>query len=427
MADMAGFDQDLEQEEQPEAPPRFFLAHPKAKWGVLVAVVLIAVAGYLIWNYYSVREETDDAQIDGHVNPISSKVGGTVIAVNVDDNQFVKAGAVLVQIDQRDYKVAFDKAQADFTSSLATARAAQTNVPITSANSSSRLDIAHANLRAAQAGLAAAEKEIATAQAQLNAAQARLKEFQARSTLAQQDLGRMKQLIGRDEISRQQYDTAVTNADASAAAVAAAQATVAQAEQAVPVAISHVAQAQAAVAQAQAGVEAAQTAPQEVAVSKAQSGSALAKSEQNAASVAQAKLNLEYTTIVAPVDGFVSKKTVEVGQVIAPGQPLLALVPLEDVWVTANYKETQLNHMRPGQPAIIKVDAYGGREYRAHVDSVAAATGARFSLLPPENATGNYVKVVQRVPVKIVLEKGQDPQHNLRPGMSVETTVLTQN
>jgi membrane fusion protein, multidrug efflux system len=200
---------------------------------------------------------------------------------------------------------------------------------------------------------------------------------------------------------------------------------VAQAEQGVPVAESHVAQAQAALAQAQAGVRTAQSGPEEIAVSRAQSGSAEAKAELNRTTVAQAELNLQYTRIMAPVSGVVSRKTVEVGEVIQPGQPLLAVVPLEDVWVTANFKETQLKQMRPGQPAVISVDAYGGREFRGHVDSMAAATGARFSVLPPENASGNYVKVVQRVPVKIVLERDQDPQHRLRPGMSVGATVFT--
>ena len=221
------------------------------------------------------------------------------------------------------------------------------------------------------------------------------------------------------------YDEAVSEAQSAAAAVDAARAGVAQAEQGVPVAESHVAQAQAALAQAQAGVRGAQTGPEEIAVSRAQSGSAQAKAELNRTTMEQAALNLQYTRITAPVSGVVSRKTVEVGQVIQPGQPLLAVVPLEDVWVTANFKETQLNHMRPGQPAAISVDAYGGREYRGHVDSIAAATGARFSVLPPENASGNYVKVVQRVPVKIVLEREQDPRHLLRPGMSVGATVFT--
>jgi membrane fusion protein, multidrug efflux system len=427
-ATVAGVERESAQKTQPEEvePRRSYLrAHPMAAWVLLAVILILAVAGYLLWGFYSVRESTDDAQIDGHINPISARVGGTVIAVNVDDNQYVQAGTVLLQIDPRDYQVALDRAHADLASSEAVAKAARTNIPITTTMTASRTDTADAGVRAAQAGITAAQKEVAAAQAQLNAAEARLQEAEARNTLAQQNLARMKQLVQRDEISQQQYDSAVSDSKASAAAVDSAKAAVAQAEQAVPVAESHVAQAQAARAQAQAAVEAARTAPEEVAFTRAQAGSADAKAEQNRAAAEQAQLNLQYTTIKAPVNGVVSRKTVELGQVIQPGQPLLAVVPIEDIWVTANFKETQLKNMHVGQSALIKVDAYGGRERRGHVDSIAAATGERFSLLPPENATGNYVKVVQRVPVKIVFEKGQDPQHLLRTGMSVEATVLT--
>ncbi len=428
MADVAGIDRQTGQEDNAASRGRrrrFVRENPRAKWLLLIILVLLAAAAYFVWSYYSVRESTDDAQIDGHITSISARVGGTVMAVNFDDNQFVKAGDVLVKIDPRDYQVAVDKARADVASAQATAGAARTTIPITSTTTASRLTTAQANVEAAKAGLAAAQSEVAAAQAQLSAAQARLRESEARNALAQADLARMKQLIARDEISKQQYDVAVANAQAETAAVQSAEASVSQAEQGVPVAESHVAQAQAALAQAHAGVQAAETAPQEVAVSRAQSGSAQAKVLQNEAALAQAELNLAYTTVVAPVDGVVDKRSVEAGQVIAPNQPLMAVVPVEDIWVTANFKETQLNHMRPGQPAIIKVDAYGGRAYRGHVDSIAAATGARFSLLPPENATGNYVKVVQRVPVKIVFEPGQDPKHLLRRGISVEVTVFT--
>jgi membrane fusion protein (multidrug efflux system) len=291
--------------------------------------------------------------------------------------------------------------------------------------SASRVDTADAGVLAANAGVQAARKEVGAAQAQLGSAQARQRESEARSQLAQQNLARMKQLVTKDEISQQQFDVTVSDAQVAAAAVDSARAAVAQAEQAVAVAQSHVAQAEAAVAQAQAGVRGAQVRPQQIATSRAEAGSATAKFKLNQASVEQAQLNLGYTVVRAPVDGIVSRKSIELGQVIQAGQPLLALVELEDIWVTANYKETQLNRMRVGQPATVKVDAFGGREFNGHVDSIAAATGARFSLLPPENATGNYVKVVQRLPIKIVLEKGQDPQRLLRPGMSVGATVIT--
>jgi membrane fusion protein (multidrug efflux system) len=424
---VAGLEQQPADETKPTRKERrsYLRERPGLKWALLAVVLAVAAVGYWAWSYYSIRETTDDAQIDGHINPISARVGGTVVAVNVDDNQLVHAGDVLVQIDPRDYQVALDRAKADLAQAAAASQAAQTGIPITTTTTASRLNTAHAGVGAAKAGLAAAHKEVEAAQAQLNAAQARLREAEARNTLTQQNLARMKQLVGRDEISQQQYDAAVSEATAASAAVDSARAAVTQAEQGVPVAESHVAQAEAALAQAQAGVQAAQTAPQEIASSRAQSGSAEAKVQQNQAALEQAQLNLQYATVKAPVTGVVSRKTVELGQVVQPGQPLLAVVPLEDIWVTANYKETQLKRMRVGQPAIIKVDAYGGREYRGHVESIAAATGARFSLLPPENASGNYVKVVQRVPVKIVLDKEQDPQHTLRPGLSVEATVIT--
>ncbi|HYM11112.1 MAG TPA: HlyD family secretion protein, partial [Bryobacterales bacterium] len=374
-----------------------------ARWLLLGLVIVVAVGAYAAWRYYAVRESTDDAQIDGHITPISARVGGTVLAVHVNDNQYVEAGTVLVEIDPRDYQVALQSTQADLAAEQAKARSAQTGVPITSTTTSSRLRGAQAGVEAANAALNAAQQEVSAARAQLDAARARVRQAEANHQKAARDLDRMKQLIAKDEISQQQYDAAVAAEAASRASVESARAEVARAAQAVPVAESHVAQDQAAVAQAQAGVDAARTGPQEVAVSRAEFGNAQAKIQQAEADVSQARLNLEYTTVHAPVSGTVSNKTVQVGQVIQPGQPLLAIVPLEDIWVTANFKETQLRHMQPGQPAIISVDAYG-REYRGHVDSVAAATGARFSLLPPENASGNYVKVVQRVPVKILFE-----------------------
>jgi membrane fusion protein (multidrug efflux system) len=229
-------------------------------------------------------------------------------------------------------------------------------------------------------------------------------------------------LIQKDEISQQQYDAAVSTADAAGAAVESAKAAANQVEHEVEVAKAHTAQSQAELQQAQAEAEGAKTAPQQVTITRAQAQSAEARVHLAKAALDQARLNLQYTTIKAPVSGMVSRKTVEVGQVVQAGQPLMAIVPHEDIWITANFKETQLAGMHPGQATTVSVDAYG-RSYNAHIDSIASATGARFSLLPPENATGNYVKVVQRVPVKIVLDGGQDPDHQLRPGMSVVAKV----
>jgi membrane fusion protein (multidrug efflux system) len=374
----------------------YFRAHPGAKWIVLAVIVVIAVAGYAVWSYYASRESTDDAQIDAHIVPISARVAGTVQKVNVDDNQYVEAGTVLVQLDPTDYQVAVDRARAELQDAMATLQAARTGVPLTHTTTSSTLNNAQASLRAA-------EEEV-------SASQARLREAEAEYKLAADDVRRFALLIKKDEIPQQRYDAAVTAEQQAAASVDAARAAVANAQ-------SHV-------AQAQAMVQGAETAPQQVAITRAKAGSAEANVARLKATLQQAELNLQYTVIRAPVTGVVSKKTVEPGEVIQAGQPVLALVNLEDVWATANFKETQLKNMRPGQAAKIEVDAYG-RTYNGHVDSIGGATGARFSLLPPENATGNYVKVVQRVPVKIVFEKGQDPHHLLRPGMSVVPTVLT--
>jgi membrane fusion protein (multidrug efflux system) len=402
-----------------------FRERPRAKFIVGGAALLLLGVAAFVWHYYSNRESTDDAQIDGHINPISPRVGGTVIAIEVNDNQYVEAGTVLVKLDPKDFQVAAEKAQADLASAKAAAQAARTGVPVTTTTTGSRVSTSRAQLDMAQAGLLVAQKQVEAARARRTAAQAHLAEAQANHTKAARDLDRMKQLISKDEISQQQYDAAVATATASEAAVDSARADVSEANQSVQVAESQLTQAQAEIDKARAELASAQTAPQQVAIERARAASADAQVQEAQAALDQAELNLQYTVVRAPVSGQVSKKTVELGQIVQPGQPLMALVPLQDIWVTANFKETQLKNMRPGQPVTISVDALGGRDFKGHVQSLAAATGEKFSLLPPENATGNYVKVVQRIPVKIVFEKGEDPQHLLRPGMSVEPTVIT--
>ncbi len=387
--------------------------------GVLALVIFAGV-----WWYLGGHESTDDAQVDGHIVPIAARVGGTVADVRVDDNREVEAGAVLVQIDQRDYLTALGRARADYADAQAALAAAQAGVPITSTTTASQMSSAGANVERARSGADAATGDVDASRARLASIQARFREAQANATRASRDLERMKQLIAKDEVSQQQYDAFVAAADAARATVESAQASVNEAAQAVSVAESRRAQALNALTQAQAELRAARTGPEQVTVTRARAESAAARVLQAKAVLDQAALNLAYTTVTAPTAGRVSKKSVEPGQVIQPGQPLLAIVPLEDIWITANFKETQLKDMRPGQRASVSVDAFG-RSYEGHIDSIAAATGARFSLLPPENATGNYVKVVQRIPVKIVLDKGQDPQHLLRPGMSVVPTVHT--
>jgi membrane fusion protein (multidrug efflux system) len=391
----------------------------------IIAIVLIAiiiVVGIFWWRSRG-HESTDDAQIDGHITQISARVPGTVVTVKVDNNQFVTAGAVLVQLDQRDYQVALERAKAELGDAQATAIAARTGVPIAQVETRSGVSTASGGVQEAEAAVSGAEQQIEAARANLVAAQARQREREATAAKAGKDVERLKTLVQKDEVAQQQFDAAVATSDAARAAADAAKSDVAAAQAAVASAEHRAQQARGAAAQAHASLASAQTAPQQLQVTQARASAAEARVQQAQAALKQAELNLQYTTVKAPSNGVVSRKTVEVGQVVQAGQPLLALVALEDVWVTANFKETQLKWMRPGQRATVDVDGLGGREFNAHVDSIAAATGAKFSLLPPENATGNYVKVVQRVPVKIVFEPGQDPNHLLRPGMSVTPTV----
>jgi membrane fusion protein (multidrug efflux system) len=369
----------------------FFRRH---RWLFALGVAIIVAAGAFVWRYYSVRQSTDDAQIDGHIVPVSARVGGTVMTIGVADNQYVDRGAVLVTLDPRDYQVALDRARADLASSEASAAAARTNVPITSTTTTS-------NVSTAEAALNAAHKEV-------DAAQARAAEARANADKLTADLKRARLLVAKEEISEQQFDAAVAASASANAAVQAAEA--------------NVAAARSYVAQAEAGLRSARTAPRQLQMIEARAAEAQAAVQRSRAMVQQAELNLQYTTVRAPFAGIVSKRGVELGQVVMAGQPLYALINLEDVYVTANFKETQLERMCPGQPAAIYVDTFG-RDYQGRVDSLSGATGERFSLLPPENASGNYVKVVQRVPVKIAFDPGQDAAHELRPGMSVEPTV----
>ena len=372
-----------------------------------LALIVIAI---LLYRHYAAWESTDDAQIDGYIYPLSSRVSGYVTRVMVDDNRYVKAGTVLVQLDPKDYEVALANANATLADDRASAAALQTNVPITSVNTSSELSRAAADVENFKAGLVAAQR-------QFDAAQAALREAEANDLKAQDDVNRYQPLAAKDEIPQVQYTQAVESQEATAAAVEAAKASAASAEQAVT-------QARAKLAQAQAQLQYALTRPQQISVQRSRAEAAEAETQRATAAFEQAQLNLQYTTIIAPIDGIVGQRSVQPGQNIAPGQQLMTIVPLDsqNIWVTANFKETQLKYMRPGQHVEISVDTYD-RTYDGHIDSIAGASGARYSLLPPENATGNYVKVVQRIPVKILFEKGQDPLHLLRPGMSVEPNV----
>ena len=376
----------------------------------LVVVVVLVTTAIVVYQRYAAWESTDDAQIDGYIFPVSSRVPGYVTRVLVDNNQPVEAGTVLAQLDPQDYEVAVATAKAALANDQAAAASQQINIPITSVSTTSQLSSAQADIRNAEAGLVLAQRSS-------EAAQAALREAEANDLKAQDDVNRYKPLAERDEIPRQQYTQAVNSEKATAAAVEAVRASAAGAEQ-------QVTQARSRLSTAHAQLQYAETQPQQISVQRSRARAAEAETERAATALQQAQLNLQYTTIVAPAAGIVGQRSVHPGQNVSPGQQLMTIVPLEsqNIWVTANFKETQLTLMRPGQPVRIYVDTYA-RTYDGHVLNIAGASGARYSLLPPENATGNYVKVVQRIPVKIVFEKGQDPEHVLRPGMSVEPEV----
>jgi membrane fusion protein, multidrug efflux system len=387
---------------------QFRQRNPRFRMFLIIAIVVLLMAGFFLWRYFNSYQSTDDAQIDGHLNPVSARITGHVLKLLVSDNQYVQAGQPLVQIDPRDYQVAVDRAKADYDDAVATARAAGVNVPITSTSTSSQMLSAAAELTSARAASAAAQQ-------QYDAANAELAQAEANNVKAQNDLARYKQLVSKQEISQQEYDRAYAAAQAGAAAVDAARAT-ASAEQ------HQVTAAQSKIAQAQADVRAARTGPQQVSAMRSRAQSAEATVEAKKAALDQANLNLEYTTIISPVNGVVTSRTVEAGQNVQPGQELMRIINLDDIWLTANFKETQLREMRVAQAVTIHVDATD-KDYKGHVQSIAGASGSITSLLPPENATGNFVKVVQRIPVKITFDPGETRQHVLRPGMSAEPKV----
>jgi len=394
---------------------------------VLLAVILLvgAAGAFVGWKMLSGKESTDDARVDGHVYPVSAKIGGTVTSAEVVENQVVEAGTVLVRIDDRNLRITLQRAEADLAHAMARRQEVQTQLPVSSVEATWKASSSQAALTRAQGAVMSAQKDLEVARARLSTAISRVREAEVNTAKASRDLDRVKPLMSKDEISRQQYDVFVTAVESAKAAESSVKATVAEAESGVALAEARINEAKSNVEVARSDVEGAAAAPQGVAASRARISAASADIERVRAAVDQARLDLEYTIVRAPVAGVVSRKNVETGAVIQPGQPLLAIVPLEDVWVTANFKETQLREIRPGQAAEIQIDTYGNKIFHARVESIAAATGARFSLLPAENASGNFVKVVQRVPVKLVITDKLDAEHTLRPGMSAEVTVLT--
>jgi len=375
-----------------------------------LGLVFAAVAGFSWWLHARHFESTDDAQIDGHVNVVSSRISGTVLYVNpqAENNQYIQAGTLLLELDPNDYQAALEHARADLATREATARSAEVNVPITNASAFSQLRLAEA---AHEEAIAAVDSE----EANLAAAQHKVQQDEAVYSRADRDRVRWRGLVDGGVVSRSEYDAREAEALADAQQLEADRATV-TAEQ------HKIGQLRSLIEQRLAQVQSAHTAPQQVNDAQAKSESSIGQVSQAKADVRTAELNLRYTKIYAPVSGVIGRKTVELGQRIQPGQSLLAIVPVDDIWVTADFKETQLKYMRPGQAVKIHVDTFG-RDYRGTVENLPGAAGTLFSLLPPENASGNFVKVVQRLPVRIRFNRDQDPQHLLRPGMSVEPEV----
>jgi membrane fusion protein (multidrug efflux system) len=401
------------------------LVSSKLRTRLILGGVILLAALLGLYLYFHNRESTDDAQVDGHITPIAAKIYGRVGKVQVNDNQAVKAGQILVQLDPADYQAALDQAKGALALAEGEARSAGVDVPRTTEDTASGTSSAQAQLAGAQAELMRAQATYEQSQtADLAYAQANIEKSRANAQLAQADLARYLPLMQKGEISKQQYDAAKANADATASALNADEQKLVQAQRNVEVSRAQLDAAKARVLQAQAGVASAHADVKRVAMRSADAQAKLAKVDQARAQVDAAQLNLSYCSVVAPIDGVVTHKQVEDGQIVQQGQGLMVIVPLQDVWVTANFKETQLREMRAGQKAYVEVDTYG-KTFPGHVDSIAGATGAVVSLLPPENATGNFVKVVQRIPVKIILDPIPGNVAVLRPGMNVDATVIT--
>lgn len=393
------------EEESPEKKSR-------RKLIVIAVVTLLAIGAALFYWHSTFTEDTDDAQVDGNLYQVSSRIAGQVTKVYVEDNQEVKAGDLLAEIDPKDFEVALEQAQANLASLEAAAIQANVNVPITSITTTTSISTTGSDVQSATAAVAQAQKEVL-------AAEARVAQAKANSVKANLDVDRYKPLVEKDVISKQQFDAAVAAAEANRAAVLEAESTLIGQQEAVR-------QAQQKLAQARYGaLEASKNGPSQVKAQQARAQAAAADVKQAQAKVDQAKLNLSYTKITAPTTGIVNRKNVHVGANLSVGQDLMTIIPLNNLWVTANFKETQLERMRPGQKVIIRVDALGGRRLHGEVRQIGGATGSRLSLFPPENATGNFVKVVQRIPVRINFTNldQENSDFQLRPGFSVTPIV----
>lgn len=377
---------------------------------IFFSILLVAaISGVFYWLHARQFESTDDAQVDAHLNNVTSRIDGTITNVYVDDNQLVKAGQVLVNLDQRDFKVSLDAALAQLNQARSMVVAERPNIPITEVENVTNISTGEADVANNQAALSAAERD-------RESTAAKVVEAEANNEKAQADLARYKLLIAKEEVSQQEYDQIVAAAKAQAATLTSSQASLAAAVHTVDQRRAQLLQAQSRLTQYR------RTAPQQIAIRRANIASNQASAQNAEAQVETAQLKLSYTKIVAPVDGIVLKRSAEVGSHVAAGQQLMQIAQIGDIWVTANFKETQLQSIRPRQSVRIHVDALK-QDFDGYVESIGGSTGSVASVLPPENATGNYVKVVQRIPVRIRFKPDQNGLDRLRPGMSVEPDV----
>ena len=395
---------DSEQNRNQEPPQK----KTRRRFIIIGVVALLIVIAVLFWWHSTFSEDTDDAQVAGHLIQLSSRISGQVIKINFSENQLVKKGDVLVEIDPRDYQATVQQDEANLEAAEANYEANKVNVPVTSVQTTSSISQFGATVTAS-------DNSIKRAQRQFEQAQAQVAQADATNIKSQQDLQRYTPLVEKDVISKSQYDQYVATARANEASLLQAKANAIAAEDQIAIAKDQAAQSRAQLRNAQNG-------PNQVKIQKSKADQAAAQVEQARAELTQAQLNLSYTKIVAPADGIITAKSVEIMDNVGVGQNMSTLVSLEDVWITANFKETQLRHMQTGQSVKIHVDAYA-RDYNGHVTQIGGATGSNLSLFPPENATGNYVKVVQRLPVRIDLDQGENQDRALRPGLSVEPVV----
>jgi membrane fusion protein (multidrug efflux system) len=400
--------------EQPREPfrqraRRWRREHPRGTVLLVVGALVLVASAILVWLYFYTHESTDDAQIDGHIAPLSARVAGTVVAVHVEDNQTVDKGQLLVELDPRDYQVALDRAEAELAQAQAQLEAESPSMPMTATTTRTQIATTGDDVTSARAAIVSAEREYQSALARVQVATAN----QAR---ADADLARYKYLLAQRAIPQERFDAYLAAAKAARAETDSSRALAHSAKKTVEQQEARLQQ-----AQSRAG-EANRNAPHQISIREAAVSAREAAVKVAEANVARARLDLEYTHIVAPFAGVIGNRSVELGQHVQPGEQLLGVVDLADLWVTANFKETQLRHLAPGQSVRIKVDALA-QKIDGTVESFGGASGARFSLLPPENATGNFVKVVQRLPVRIHIAPNQDPHRRLRLGMSVEPNV----